>query len=151
GVTESFENWAGPQDGWSVSDDQGSGVTWGFDDKDGLGNDTGSSGGFAAVEAFTDINKAMDTSLTSPVVDLSGVAAPEIDVNTNDAGQTAQPAHPPATAAVPNDDGGAVGSVELSLDGGKTWSTVWQQTDVADVSGRVDVPIPQAAGAADAR
>ncbi|HEY3953062.1 MAG TPA: kelch repeat-containing protein [Streptosporangiaceae bacterium] len=42
-----------------------------------------------------------------------------------------------------------VGEVDLSLDGGQTWSSVWQQTSYSNVSGHVEIPIPQAAGQPD--
>ena len=40
---------------------------------------------------------------------------------------------------------GQTGDVDISLDGGQTWTNVWEQTTTS-VQGHVDVPIPQAAG-----
>ena len=42
------------------------------------------------------------------------------------------------------------GYVDLSLDGGATWGTVWRAPD-AFVQGHVEVPVPQAANAKDVR
>ena len=84
----------------------------------------------------------MDTSLVSPVTDLSGQTVPEIGFDTS-AGL-----------------GGAGNllTVDLSLDGGQTWTTVWNAATSGLPSnvdgyllGHVNVPIPQAAGKPDVK
>ena len=67
----------------------------------------------------------------SPVINLSDVSSPAIGVDTYYVG-----------------DSGQTGDVDLSLDGGTTWTTLWQQT-TNTVKGFVDIPIPQAAGQSD--
>ena len=76
-----------------------------------------------------------DTSLTSPTVDLAGQSKPVIGFDTYyyDYGFGTQD-----------------GYVDLSLDGGATWGTVWRAPD-AFVQGHVEVPVPQAANAKDVR
>jgi hypothetical protein len=41
--------------------------------------------------------------------------------------------------------------VDLSLDGGQSWATVWQQTGFTSATAPVTIPVPQAAGQRDVR
>lgn len=129
GAGTGFEDWADPQDGWQVTDDAGTGKTWTFGDPGAKGNLTGGSGQFAIVDNWVSPAGTNDTSLVGPVVDLSGQSKPVVGFDTYyyDYGFGRQD-----------------GVVDLSLDGGSTWETVWSAPD-AFVQGHVEVPVPQAA------
>jgi N-acetylneuraminic acid mutarotase len=135
GLTESFTGWTGntPKDGWTVTDNAGTGQTWRFDN---VANDTEPPGGDAD---FADVNSdyygqggQQNTDLVSPVIDLSKETSPEIGFDSTYIGFPGQTAE-----------------VDLSLDGGTTWSTVW--TPYNYNPGHFDIPIPQAAGQSDVR
>jgi hypothetical protein len=146
GLSQDFTGWTGgtPQDGWAITSHGPD--SWRFDDPgnrppppSGSFNPFGisnfrvyypiSSDHFAIADAGYYDPHPLDTTLTSPPVDLSGQKAPEISF---DSGY--YPAGGKATAAV-----------EVSTDNGRTWSTVWQQS--ADSAlGPISIPIPQAAG-----
>ncbi|MEV4628026.1 carboxypeptidase regulatory-like domain-containing protein [Micromonospora sp. NPDC049523] len=126
-------------DGWSVLDNLGNEQVWSFDDPGERGNLTGATGGFAIAESDLYGGPArQDTTLVSPVVDLTGVAAPTIgfasDFNTPD---------------YPEDAG--IAEVDLSVDGGESWANVWHADDAVRGPVQVTLPIPQAAGQPDAR
>lgn len=134
GMHTGFEGWHGttPQDGWTIVDNLDNGQTWAFDDPGHRGNATGGSGGFAVVDsAHYGYDGHQDTSLVTPIVDLSTVTAPTIAFDT-----------------YKYDASNAVAQVGLSIDGGDTWTTVWQ-TASHGAEGRVVVPIPAAAGESD--
>ncbi|MGD9961308.1 S8 family serine peptidase [Nocardioides sp.] len=128
GETEDF-NGDGLPSGWSVEDNAGNGEVWAFDDPGERGNLTGGDGGFAVVDSdFYGPDGVQDTSLVSPVIDMSSMPAPVITFRQdyNNLGDTAD--------------------VDLSIDGGTTWETVLNQT--TDVRGpREDsIQLPSAAG-----
>lgn len=134
GVYETFDGATVP-DGWSVVDHAGTGQVWEFTDSGDRGNLTGGDGRFAIIDSDNYGNGGrQDTSLVSPVVDLSGVTAPVIRFNQDYNWLNSDRA-----------------DVDLSLDGGTTWSNVLRQA--ADVRGPkvTQVPIPQAAGQAQVR
>jgi hypothetical protein len=136
GATEQFTGWTGstPQDGWTVTDNNGSGETWVFgNDPTGEGEPPGSDGDFAIADSNYYSNSVMDTSLISPAENLSRVPSPVISFDT----WYQEFGSPPESA-----------EVDLSLDGGQTWTSVWQQT-TSSVEGLVSIPIPQAAGQPD--
>jgi N-acetylneuraminic acid mutarotase len=133
GTSEDFTGWTGTsaQDGWTVSDAKGNGQTWGFDNPGNRTPPPGSDGDFAIVDSdHYGSGNSQDTTLTSPVADLSAQTDPEIGFDTDYNGISGQ-----------------VGDVDLSTDGGTTWSNVWHQT-TSDANGHVDLPIPAAAGQA---
>ncbi|WP_069463246.1 carboxypeptidase regulatory-like domain-containing protein, partial [Actinacidiphila rubida] len=137
GTTTGFEGWSGatPQDGWTVTDDNGSGVTWRFDDPAGRGNDTGSTGQFAEVDSVdAGIDTHETTSLVSPALDLSGDTAPIVSFANS------------FTSPLYN----ANANVEVSVDGGQSWTSVWHMARMTS-SGPEVVAIPQAAGKSDVR
>ncbi|MFC6343999.1 choice-of-anchor J domain-containing protein, partial [Nocardioides hankookensis] len=128
GVTEDFSGEALP-DGWTVTDGLDNGQVWTFDDPGGQGNLTGGEGGFAIVDSDNyGSDGEQDTSLVSPVVDMSDLTAPVVGFaqDYNNLGDSAD--------------------VDVSIDGGDTWETVLHQT--TDVRGpRTDViQLPMAAG-----
>ncbi len=70
GIYERFIEGSLP-DGWSVSDDAGTGAVWRFDNPGERSNTTGGSGSFAIIDSNYFSDSAIDTSLISPSVDLS--------------------------------------------------------------------------------
>ncbi|MGW0632751.1 Kelch repeat-containing protein [Streptomyces sp. NPDC002758] len=135
GTTTDFEGWAGatPQDGWTVTDDSGSGVTWRFDDPGGYGNDTGGTGQFAEVDSRNGgVDTEETTSLVSPALDLSGDATPIVSFDNS--------------FKSPQYNSNA--DVEVSVDGGRTWTSVWHMSRTISYGPQV-VAIPQAAGMSD--
>ncbi|MEW2384676.1 S8 family serine peptidase [Micromonospora sp. NPDC047707] len=134
GEYETFDGTTVPA-GWSVVDHAGTGQVWKFTDDGNRGNLTGGTGNFAIIDSDDyGTGGRQDTSLVSPVVDLTAVTAPVIRFNQDF-----------------NHLGPDRADVDLSIDGGTTWTNVLRQA--ADVRGpRVtDIPIPQAAGQAEVR
>ncbi|MEV8378067.1 S8 family serine peptidase [Kribbella sp. NPDC056861] len=127
GVYETFDSQAAPS-GWTVVDNKNNGQVWKFTDVGNRGNLTGGTGGFAIIDSDKyGSGGAQDTSLVSPVVDLSAVTAPKIKFNQDF-----------------NYLAGEKADVDLSIDGGATWTNVL--TQAADVRGVKEIAIPQAAG-----
>jgi subtilisin family serine protease/N-acetylneuraminic acid mutarotase len=121
--------------GWTVSDPLANGQVWRFDDDRSFGNQTGGSGLYGWVfSAGYGEDAEQDTALISPVIDLSTARTPAIWFRTD------YSAGPSSTA-----------DVDLSLDGGTTWSTVWRQTSDAVNRSQIRIPIPDAAGKSDVR
>ena len=132
GVAASFDD--GLPAGWTVTDEVGAGETWRFDDPGERGNLTGGRSGFAIVDGeFYGYVTRQDTALVTPVLDLTGVAEPSIGF-----------AHHFDTWVW--DEPGGIADVDLSLDGGSTWETVWHRVEPVYGPATELVPIPQAAG-----
>jgi N-acetylneuraminic acid mutarotase len=134
GATESFTGWQGTttQDGWSITDNIGNGQTWNFSDDYNMAPPQGGDSDFASVQSeYWGSGGQQDTSLVSPAVDLSGQSDPEIMFDNE-------------YVWFP----GQEGTVDLSLDGGTTWTTVWSAV-AAD--GPTTIPIPQAANQSNVR
>ncbi len=132
GVTESFDATTAPA-GWTVVDNVGNGQVWRFDDPDGRGNLTGGEGNFAIMDSdYYGSGGTQNTSLVSPVVDMSGLTAPVVGFKQDF-----------------NNLGGEIADVDVSIDGGETWQNVLRQN--TDVRGpREDViQLPMAAGQPD--
>jgi hypothetical protein len=156
GLAQGFAGWTGgtPKDGWAVSSRGGRG--WRFDNP---GNVTPPPHGtipnpgdphyhqffyfdsddFAVADPGYDAPRPLDTALTSPPVTLAGQKSPRISFD---------------SAYYPDGRGrlgparsgrGAAASVQLSTDGGHSWTTLWQQT-ASDAIGPVSIPVPQVAG-----
>ncbi|WP_238335282.1 S8 family serine peptidase [Kribbella amoyensis] len=129
GVYETFDAKTTPS-GWTVVDNKGNGQTWKFEDLGNRGNLSGGSGGFAIVDSDEyGSGQQQDTSLVSPVIDLTDVATPVVKFNQD-----------------LNWLGGEKADVDLSIDGGTTWTTLVSQA--ADTRGVKEIAIPQAAGQA---
>jgi energy-converting hydrogenase Eha subunit A len=131
GSTETFDGTTAPG-GWSVVNSATSTGGWDFTDSHGQGNLTGGSGGFA--EAYSNVLGAkFDTALVSPVENFSGDATPYVQFNSDLFGWF-----------------GDVENVDVSIDGGSTWSSVWQSTGYPG-TGVTDtaIPLPMAAGQSD--
>lgn len=143
GMSEQFAAFSGstPQDGWSVS---GTSQGWRFDDPANRPppgtihpgvppHDTSTQGDsqFAIVDsAFYGKGGRQDTSLTSPTVDLSNQTSPHLVF---DSGYYAA------------SDRQENAQVDLSVDGGRSWESIWSQS-TQNAVGKIDIPIAQAAG-----
>ena len=132
GSTQRFNGTTVPRH-WAVVNNNGTTLGWEFDNPGGIGNETGGSGGFAIAAAGYPNRVAMDTSLQTPVVNMTGYQSPVVQFDTDLPG-------------VP----GRVAGVDLSTDGGDTWTTVWQQAGSPGIPGpsRQVISLPQAAGQA---
>ena len=129
GEYETFDGATTPS-GWTITDGLGNGQVWEFSDKGARGNLTGGDGKFAVIDSDEyGAGNRQDSSLVSPVVDLSGVTAPKVSFKQDF-----------------NSLGTNKADVDVSIDGGATWTNVLRQT--ASVRGpRVtEVPLPTAAG-----
>ena len=128
GETEGFDSGSLPS-GWSIEDNLGNDEVWSFDDPGGRGNLTGGEGGFAVVDSDDyGPDGQQDTSLVSPVIDMSSMTAPVLTFSQdyNNLGDTAD--------------------IDVSTDGGSSWEKVLDQT--TDVRGphQDSVQLPMAAG-----
>jgi subtilisin family serine protease len=131
GVDASFDDMRLPR-GWSVVDHENEGEFWRFDDPLLRTNNTGGRGGFAITDYLVyGFPGSRNSSLVSPVMDLSDVADPTISYRTDYFPQ-------PADRVV---------DVELSVDGGATWASVEHLAQ--PTNGARSIPIPQAAGEPD--
>ncbi len=132
GAGEDFTGWqaATPRNGWAVTGTKGG---WRFDNP---GNrsapqtppsyQAGGDDSFAIADSGT--AGRVDTTLTSPIIDLSGVAKPRLEFDTNYYAAPRQSA-----------------TVELSMDRGRSWRPVWRQTTGNSI-GHVSVALPSSAG-----
>ncbi len=134
GTSQAFTGWTGTtaQDGWSIVDNKANGETWVFDNPGNRAPPPGSDGDLAIIDSDKyGSGHSQDSSLVTPIVDLSVQDSPEIGFDT-----------------FYNGISGQVGDVDLSIDGGATWTNLWHQT-TTDVTGHIDLEIPQAAGQSD--
>ncbi|WP_203857887.1 S8 family serine peptidase [Plantactinospora mayteni] len=133
-LSQSFDGASAP-DGWSVVNRTDKGG-WAFDDPGARGNLTGGTGSFAVIDS-DDLGSGntQDTDLVTPALDLSAAGAPLLRFNSD-------------WRAVGISD---TADVDVSTDGGSTWTNVWHQT-VSRRGPRVEeVPLDRAAGAANAK
>ena len=134
GVYETFDGTTLPS-GWSLVDGLGNGHVWQFNDPGNRGNLTGGTGNFAILDSDKyGSGGRQDASLVSPVVNLTNVSAPVIRFN-QDFRQL----------------GSNKADVDLSLDGGTTWTNVLRQSTSVRGPLVTEVKIPQAAGNAQTR
>ena len=127
GRTEPFDGSSTP-DGWTVRNDVPGSRPWSFDNPGGRTNATGGSGNFAITESNLD-GGDQDTTLTSPVYDLSGATNPTLTFGTD------FEAYADSMNA----------SAEYTVDGGATWTPVWRQ-NTQDAAGKQVLPLPAAVG-----
>ncbi|MFK5581856.1 cell wall-binding repeat-containing protein [Serinicoccus sp. LYQ131] len=133
GLSETFDDGVTPS-GWSVEDGVGNGQVWAFDDPAGRGNMTGGEGGAAIVDSdFYGPEGTQDTSLVSPVVDLGAESAPSVTFSHSFEQWDAE-----------------VADVDLSIDGGDTWTTVASYTTPQPGVTRT-IPLPTAANQTEVR
>ncbi|MFJ3762980.1 carboxypeptidase regulatory-like domain-containing protein [Streptomyces sp. NPDC090080] len=130
GESQSFATTATPQ-GWAVRNHTSSGG-WQFDDPLNRGNQTGGTGRFAEVDDFALGWGPVDTELISPAYDFSAEHVPELQFDT----------------AVPflywTED--LTADVDVSTDGGTTWTTLWHHTDIVAGPAHETVPLTAYAG-----
>lgn len=133
-LTEDFADTTTPE-GWSVvnrTEDGG----WTFEDLGGRGNLTGGSGGFAIIDSDElGLGNSQDTDLVSPTVDLSGTPAPVLRFNSD-------------WRALGISDSA---DIDVTTDGGETWTNVWHQTGSLRGPRVEEVPLTPAAGASEAQ
>ncbi|MGO0577493.1 S8 family serine peptidase [Ornithinimicrobium panacihumi] len=133
GVTESFDAEALPE-GWEVVDHAGTGGVWAFDNPGGRDNLTGGEGNMAIMDSdHYGSGAEQDTSLVTPSVDMSALESPVVGFK---------------------QDWRALGDnadVDVSIDGGQTWSTVLAQTTSLRGPDEQILPLPDAAGQADVK
>ncbi|MFJ6166095.1 S8 family serine peptidase [Micromonospora orduensis] len=129
-VDEGFDRADTPH-GWAVRNRTGDGG-WSFTDPGDRGNLTGGDGAFAIVDSDRlGSDRTEDTDLITPTLDLSAAPAPVLRFRS---------------------DWRAVGvtdaaDVDVSTDGGGTWTTVWHQTGSRRGPRIEEVPLDAAAGA----
>ncbi|MEE4542441.1 carboxypeptidase regulatory-like domain-containing protein [Streptomyces sp. V4-01] len=130
GESQSFATAAAPG-GWTVRNHTPAGG-WQFDDPLNRGNQTGGAGRFAEVDDYALGWAPADTELLSPGYDFSAETKPELQFDT----------------ALPSlyRLGDLTASVDASTDGGSTWTTLWQHTDVLGGPAHETVPLADYAG-----
>ncbi len=122
GIIQNFDTTSTPP-GWTVVDNLGNGQVWRFDDPMTRTNLTGGSGNFAIVDSDYYLSGgAQDTSLVSPPVNFSGIGSVSLSFKTDY-----------------KHGGTDVADVDVSNDGGATWSNVWHK--VMSYSGSVSLDI----------
>ncbi|MCX5399968.1 carboxypeptidase regulatory-like domain-containing protein [Streptomyces sp. NBC_00102] len=134
GTTEPFDSTTSAPEGWTVGNAAGTTGGWQFDDPGKRTNTTGGKGAFAIVDSDkAGSGKVQDSTLTSPSYDFTGTDLPEIGYRTtykSYSGQTAR--------------------VEVSTDGGTTWTAVSSHT-TAVTGSKVTVALTDYAGESDVR
>lgn len=127
--TEPFDSTSAAPSGWSVVNAPGTTQGWVFNDPGNRGNQTGGTGNFAIADSnYTGARVAENTQLISPVYDLSKDTSPELSFDTAYRGDSTQ-----------------TGDVDITTDGGKTWTNLWHQTYGFGFYGPSHVEIPLAA------
>jgi N-acetylneuraminic acid mutarotase len=134
--SESFDSTSSAPQGWSVVNSSGTSQGWVFNDPGNRGNHTGGTGGFAIADSnYTGTRTTQDTQLVSPSYDLSKDTSPELAFDTDYRGSSTQ-----------------TGDVDLSTDGGKTWTNLWHQTFQWVLGpSHVEIPLTAYAGQSDVR
>jgi N-acetylneuraminic acid mutarotase len=135
GLSEDFEG-SFPPSGWNVVDNAGEGHVWQQNDPEGQPNNTGGSGNFADINSdYYGPGDTQDTSLVSPTFDLSNANGPFLTFQNDYFGFPGQ-----------------TGDVDVSTDGGSTWTNVWEHTsDSVRGPDLETVQLPQAAGQANVK
>jgi subtilisin family serine protease len=134
-LTESFDAGGLPA-GWSVVKRNATGGEWAFDDPGGDGNLTGGEGAFADADSDSaGSGTTTDTDLITPVIDLTGVAAPALAFNSD-------------FNHLGDED---FTDVDVSIDGGTTWTNVYHQIDSRRGPKVETVPLSPAANQANVK
>ena len=118
GSTQPFDGTSAPA-GWSVRNAAGTAHGFEFDNPGGLPNNTGGSGNFAVADGYH-YGSYLDTSLVSPVMDLSADTTPVVQWNQD-----------------LEDFDGTTATVDLSIDGGATWTNVFSSSGPSACQARI--------------
>lgn len=103
---------------------------WSFDDFGKRGNKTGGSGAFAMVDSDKiGSGKKQDSSLITPVIDLTGNDSPQLEFDTDYKSFSNQ-----------------TGNIDVSTDGGATWTNIWNRTTTLTGPAHVELPLTDYAG-----
>ncbi|MEV6526653.1 kelch repeat-containing protein [Longispora sp. NPDC051575] len=135
-LNEAFDSASGAPTGWTVVDQTTQGG-WVFNDVKNRGNMTGGTGKFAIVDSDGfGSGKVQDSSLLSPVVNLSAAGAPTLKFNSDYRSFLRDAVN-----------------VDVTTDGGATWTNVWHREAGQSQRGPVtnEVSLAAAAGAAAAQ
>jgi N-acetylneuraminic acid mutarotase len=128
-LTENFNSGTQPP-GWVVTDEIGAGEVWAFNNPGGRGNLTGGDGAFAVLDSdHFGPGHTQDSSLVSPVVNLSSAATPVVRFNED-------------YLAWPLDTNI---DVDVSTDGGATWQNAFHNLSSRRGPRETTVSILQAA------
>ncbi|WP_435179418.1 carboxypeptidase regulatory-like domain-containing protein, partial [Actinacidiphila sp. bgisy145] len=129
GSTEPFTSTDGPPDGWTVTKADGTVGGWSFANEGGRTNATGGDGNFAIVDSdHLGQANSQDTSLVSPPQDFSTATGPLLAFDTDYKSYS-----------------NSVADVDVTTDGGSTWSNVWHKTTTA-ANGHIEVSLADYAG-----
>jgi hypothetical protein len=134
-LAENFDT-PGTPAGWTVVKRNPTGAEWRFDDPRNRGNLTGGTGGFAIADSdFGGAGTTTDTDLVSPTLDFTGAPNPVLRFNSDfrDLG---------------NED---FTDVDVSIDGGTTWTTVYHQVDSRGGPRVEEVPLTGTGGQANVK
>jgi subtilisin family serine protease len=110
-IIQSFDSGSLPT-GWAVLDHAGSGAVWRFDHPDGRANLTGGEGGYAVAHSDAAGDVPVDTELRSPMLDMRGRSTVQLGFRHDFRSYSAN----------------EVADVDVSVDGGATWTNVWRHT-----------------------
>ncbi len=101
--------------GWTVVDNAGTGAVWAFNDPGDRGNNTGGDDGFAIADSDNAGRVDMDTELRTPVLDFSTLSTITLQFKYDF-----------------NSYSDEIADVDVSNDGGATWTNVWERTGSDD-------------------
>ncbi|GLH97449.1 S8 family serine peptidase [Phytohabitans aurantiacus] len=133
-TSESFDGTEAPA-GWSVVNRTEMGG-WEFDDPGNRGNLTGGSGGFAIIDSDAlGSGNTQDTDLVTPPLNLSALSAPYVRFNSDW-----------RAVGVGSDSA----DIDVSSDGGASWTNVWHQATSRRGPRVEEVPLFPVAGDSDA-
>jgi uncharacterized membrane protein len=136
-LDESFDS--GSLGLWEIVDNAGTGALWRFDDPESRGNLTGGDGPFAIIDSDAAGVIDVDAELRSPPLDLSALTSSVLEFK-----------YDFRYYAYGKDE---VADVDVSADGGATWTNVWRRSGGSDrgpQTARVDIS-SLAAGEPDVR
>lgn len=132
GDPETFDATTAPP-GWTVTDDEGNGQTWVFNNPGGRINLTGGSGNFAIIDSDDfGIGQVQRTGLVAPPQNFAADVLPVVEFKQDFRVWDAP-----------------IADVDYSIDGGTTWITALSQTGEARGPDTVRVPLNEAAGETD--
>jgi hypothetical protein len=117
GVAQGFGGGAAPA-GWILSHATGTSIDWRFDDPGGRGNLTGGTGGFAIVDSDFADSTNVDASMQTPAFNASARSSLGLDFRYD--------------FRAFSDSQDETADVDVSIDGGASWTNVWRRSAVSD-------------------